>query len=171
MNRLPLIGILALSCGAAFAQSAADQAAIRAVFQRLDAAIGKKNAAGIRKEMTADAYWIDEQGNKTAAASQLAGMEQQLKAVKTIRNKTTVKSITFKGGKAIVTTSSSSVMLFPNPQTKKDVKIEVFGTATDTLVKVGGAWKVQVVKQTSTKALMDGKPMPMPQAGGKGRSK
>ena len=174
MNLRPLaFGIVVTAASSSFAQTAADQQAIRALFARVDAAKSRKDVTAIKKEMTADAYWTDPQGKKVSAATAMSQLSDQLKAVKSMTNKTTVKSITFKNGKAIVNTTNSSVVMIANPQTKKDMKIESRGSAVDTLVKVNGAWKVQSVQSKTQQLFVDGKPMNMqPQpAGGKGKGR
>lgn len=156
--------VLAIAALPAFADQAADRKAITNMFAAYDKAIGRKDAASIRKMMAPNATVKGPDGKTYPLKDQLAGMEAQLKMAKSINSSSKISKIDFKGNNAIVTYTNNLRMVMANPQTKKDSTIVVASNNRSTLVRSKGGWLMQQMETLKADISVDGKKMNMPGA-------
>lgn len=141
----------------------ADQKAIRANYATLDAALASKNIAKIKALTHKDCVWVQKGVKQEMKAKDVfAQLESGFKFAKSMKNVTSIKSITVNGSKATVQSSSIMTMVMADPSGKsKPSTVVSKGASTSTWVKSGTKWVVMRVEMGATSTTVNGKPLQM----------
>lgn len=153
---------LALSLALALIAVPAVQADPKSDFQKLyndlAAAIKKKDLKGSMAFLAPDYVDTDVKGKKMTRKEFEKVVSDQFKApFKVTTFDIKVTKVTSKGAEFIVENTGKLVLTIPNPQTKKDSKLEQNSTSKDVWVKSGAKWLLKSSVTTSQKRYFDGK--------------
>jgi ketosteroid isomerase-like protein len=141
--------------------SADAKKAIVAAYQKMDAAIAKKDAKTVLAYHMTDYYSTDAKGKKTTYA-QLEQMAPMLfSMMRSAKQKTTVAKVTSKGDQAVARVSIHAEIVLPDPQdAQKTAKLVADETSDETWVKKGGEWKLSRSKRIKSRQTVNGKVQP-----------
>lgn len=161
---LALVCLLPLSSTATLADATSDaKKAIQGIYDKVDAAAGKKDVKGVTSHLTSDYQSLSAKGVKLGDAAQLkTQVEMVFKQVQSIKAKSQIQKFALKGSTATVTVKQNGTIVVMNPQTRKPSVVAVESVSEDIWVKSSGSWKEKSSKNTSSKQSMDGKPIAAP---------
>ena len=157
---LLLLGVLALPSARADATGEARKA-IQAAYDKMNAALARKDVKGAFTVLTPDVEQITLDGRKFDAAQMRQQMTQALAAAKSVKSQTTVQKLTLKGGStAQVLVRSRVAIVLTDPQTNKPITFVGEETSQDTWIKTARGWLGKRSKTLSKKETVNGRPMP-----------
>lgn len=144
--------------------NAANKAIHQAMMKKDFAAMEKLMRAHVTKDFT-----YEEKGmpGKPQNFDQMIGnMKMGMSGLKKVTSATTkIISVKEMGSKATVVADHAMAGTMAGPD-KKDHTMLHAGNVIESYVKINGKWKMSKMVWTTTKMLMDGKPMAMPPSGG-----
>lgn len=160
MNRRAALGLTAAALlSVALPVLAADpKAEIQAVYARAEALFKKKDVAGLKGLLTPDCTFHGADGQKLTVAqweAQLSGVYKS--TVGPIQYRTVIRSAVVQGQKATVE-AQQKVSMKVKDNAGKVHTIEMDETSVDTLVRVGGSWKMRASTTKKSVSKLDGKP-------------
>lgn len=144
-----------------------DRKDIEAMFAKLDKAISAKDVNTVKTLYVKDMTFTDS-GAKMTGVQIVSLMDQQLKAIPSIKSKHTVESCTVKGNQATVKTSDVTNISGPDPGGKQHTMVSS-NISNDVLVKTSAGWVFKSITVLSKKLTMDGKPFTPMQRPAKGK--
>lgn len=159
MKRASLIFLLATSCFAAAQTEAEFKAASIKMCAGYKKAFEARDIKFFENTSTSDFVYIDFEKNKQTKSQSMASMKSLFSSAKTLTVQITCGKYSFaKGVGKHVTTSKATVTLLDKD--KRSHTLVVTTTTEETLKRVGGVWKVSMVRELSKPiATMDGKPV------------
>jgi uncharacterized protein (TIGR02246 family) len=134
--------------------------AIQAAYNKMNAALERKDVNGAFSVLTPDAEQITLQGQRLSAAQMRQQMTQGLAQARSIRSRTTVQKVTLKGNQALAVVRSQVSFVVTDPQSGRDAKIAADEVSDDTWIKTAQGWRAKRSKTTRQKQTVNGQPVP-----------
>ncbi len=163
MNRAKFLMIaMAAVCAVAPLYASADAAsdakkAIRAQYDRSDAAASRKDSKGVIAIYTKDRVSVTQNGSKGSIDSEKDQMDKVFQLAQSVTIKTTITSVSVNGSTATVRAKQTGLVKIQNPQTKQNTQLTIESVMEDTWVKSKGIWlekrSVEKSSNTSSKVL------------------
>lgn len=154
-------------CLGALSSAVADEAStlkahIQSEMNKASQFLLRKDVSGCEKVLRANFdknfYNVDSRGTKVTLDQQISQMKVQVAAIKAVKKVDfKVVSLKVKGNKAESIETMEIVMVFNNPQTKKDTTVRQTSKGISTLAKKNGKWWVMHGKDTESRLFVDGK--------------
>ena len=158
-----LVIALMLCASSLHADPAGDaRAAIRSAYAAVDAAMARKDVAGVTAFCAPDFTSTDIHGTVSGLAQEQQAATRLFSQAQSVSSKTIVLSCALDNpAQTTVTERSHIVMILPaTAQTGKPLKAVLGGTARDTWVKTGGVWREKHDQALTEIFTVNGKALP-----------
>ena len=159
MKRLLILAAAAFALigGASVVRADGDAVAkkeIQAQYDKMDAALAKKDVGAYVKVCTPDFVNVDEKGSKFGIAELKVQMKQVLDAAKTFKSTSTITKIKLSGKTAVVHVKQQVAAGLLPPGATQVQNLKITAESDDTWVKSSAGWKVSKSVTVSQKADM-----------------
>ena len=141
--------------------------AIQATYNRVNAALAKKDLSVARATRTPDYVLITDKGQKRTAAQLRAQEQGILSLAQSITAKSDIQKITLNGNTATVLVNENGALVVQMPQQNYGGKpspgqknvIRVRHQAQDSWVKLNGRWRIKRSRYLTSRVTVNGKPI------------
>ncbi len=144
-----VIGTVALSVSAVADGTAETKKAIQAQYDKMDAALAKKDLSGYVKFCSKDFVNIDEKGQKAGLEATKAQMKQIIDASTAFKSNSAILKLTAAGKSAIVRVKQHVACTINAPGAPAPQKLVIDAESEDTWNKTGSGWLIAKSKTIS----------------------
>jgi len=136
--------------------------AIQAAIDRENAALKKKDLAGLTATLAPGFVQTDNKGRQHTREQTVAMMQQILPIAQKLDAKSTVTKIVLKGDQATATVKEHADITVMNPQTKRTARLVTDSVEEGVWQNTGGKWLRKSSRTLKHQATLDGKPYTSP---------
>jgi ketosteroid isomerase-like protein len=133
--------------------------AMQTVYDKVAAAMAKKDMNGVMAYFTPDFQQIGPDGRKATLAEMKQMIQMQMQMMQNPKMKTTIQKFSLKGKEAKATVKQHFAASIVNPQTSKVIKVASDETSDDTWVKTARGWQLRKSVTLTSRQTADGKPI------------
>jgi ketosteroid isomerase-like protein len=131
---------------------------IQAVYDRISAAVDKKDVSAATIHYTPDFDMVDRNGIRNNLAANRQQLQALFSMLKNIKATQTIQSLSLKGNQAMVTEHTHLEGIAIDPRSKKACKFVGDNISLDTWVKGPKGWMQKRSKTLNERTTIDGKP-------------
>jgi ketosteroid isomerase-like protein len=155
------VGLAVVGPGAAAPQSSDSvKQTLQGLYTKESEAAENKDVDGMTADYDPSVVAVTATGEQKDYQELVAAAQQIVSMAQTIKDTTTVESVSVDGNKAVAEIHDSTMITVQEPTTKSDMVIAVTSSSHDTWVKSNDHWRIVKSVEIEHSGTVDGQPMP-----------